>query len=161
MKNQNRFEAFHKSLMELSKTGAKHNVTLSEIVKSPTESTAYCQWLTLYAWNEGVSNPTIMQSIKKFQNRLNKTATQRLCYSLKDKDELTHKKRLVKANKQDAEAGHFTSAELEMKPRPYKFLERVNEEKVYTFIEKLQKLVTSHNITKAQLPKQLAKLKFD
>jgi|TARA_R110002096_G_scaffold351423_1_gene544475 hypothetical protein len=160
MKNQNRFEAFHKSLMELSETGAKHNVTLSKIVKSPTESTAYCQWLTLYAWNEGVSNPDIMQSIKKFQNRLNKTATQRLCFALKDKDELTHKKRLVKANKKDASDGHFTSAELEMRPRPYKFLVRENDVKVATFIEKLQKLVTSHSLTKAQLDKQLTNLKF-
>lgn len=154
------FKPFMVALLEHNDTGVKLNEQLAGIYKDNATATKYCKWVTDYAHNEGVKNEKVAQSIKKFQNRLNKTATQRLCFGLADKEKLTHKVRLVRANKPLTDEGHFTTAELNATPKPFKFIKFVNETTEPTFEQRLQKLVDSYKLTKAQVVKQVDKLKF-
>ena len=154
------FRPFMVALLEHNDTGVKLNETLAGIYKDKVTQSKYCKWVTDYAHNEGVKNERVAQSIKKFQNRLNKTATQRLCFGLSDKDKLTHKVRLVRANKPLTDEGHFTTAELNATPKPFKFVKFVNDTPEPTFEQRLQKLVTSYKLTKAQVIKQVDKITF-
>ena len=103
----NEFLPFMTALLEHSSTSDKHNVTLSGIYSDKVTNKNYCKWVTTYAYNNGAKNEKIAQSVKKFQNRLNKSATQRLCFGLSDKETLTHKIRLVRANKPLTEQGYL------------------------------------------------------
>jgi len=154
------FKPFMVALLEHNDTGVKLNETLAGIYKDTATQSKYCKWVTDYAHNNGVKNEVVAQSIKKFQNRLNKTATQRLCFGLGDKDKLTHKVRLVRANKPLVESGHFTTAELNATPKPFKFVKFDNDTPEPTFEERLQKLVNSYQLTKAQVIKQVDKITF-
>ena len=156
----NEFLPFMTALLEHSSTGDKHNVTLAGIYSDKQTQAKYCTWVTAYAYNNGVKDEVKAQTMKKFQNRLNKTATQRLCFGLGDKEDLTHKIRLVKANKPLTEDGHFTQAELNATVKPFKFIKLVNDRPTPTFEQRLQKLVDSYKLTKAQVVKQVDKINF-
>ena len=156
----NEFLPFMTALLEHSSTGDKHNVTLAGIYSDKQTQAKYCTWVTAYAYNNGVKDEVKAQTMKKFQNRLNKTATQRLCFGLGDKEDLTHKVRLVRANKPLTEDGHFTQAELNATVKPFKFIKLVNDRPTPTFEQRLQKLVDSYKLTKAQVVKQVDKINF-
>ena len=154
------FKPFMTALLEHNKSSERLNVTLAGIYSNKVTQSKYCEWVTAYAYNNGVKDEVVAQSMKKFQNRLNKTATQRLCFGLGDKEELTHKIRLVKANKPLTEDGHFTQTELNAKVKPFKFIKLVNDRPTPTFEQRLQKLVDSYKLTKAQVVKQVDKINF-
>ena len=154
------FKPFMTALLEHNKSSDKLNVTLAGIYSDKVTNAKYCKWVTGYAYNNGAKNEVIAQSVKKFQNRLNKSATQRLCFGLGDKETLTHKIRLVRANKPLTEQGYFTQTELQSTVKPFKFIKLVNDKPEKTFEQRLQKLVDSYKLTKAQVVKKVDKITF-
>ena len=149
------FLSMHNQALEHDGNALALNKIIAGVVRNKTDNASYLKWVTVHAHSKDNA-----QSVKAIQNKLNKSTTQRMVFGLDDKTPLTQKVRLVKANKPMMAKGYFTQAELDTNPKPYKFITSEVVVKEYTFAERLQKLVDSYALTKAQVVKQVDKIDF-
>jgi hypothetical protein len=149
------FQKLHTDSDNASKLGVELNKIISSVIRSKADNPSYLAWVTEYAHIDGNA-----QSIKRIQNRINKSATQRLVFGLTAKESLTQRTSLVKASKPLTKAGHFTESELARNPKPYKFITTNVTVSERTAKEQAQKVVKEFGLTKAQMTKVINVLDY-
>ena len=149
------FQKLHTDSDNASKLGVELNKIIASVIRSKTDNPSYLAWVTEYAHIDGNA-----QSIKRIQNRLNKSATQRLVFGLSAKEPLTQRTSLMKASKPLVKAGHFTEADLTRNPKPYKFITTSVTVAERSAKEQAQKVVKEFGLTKAQMTKLVSGLTY-
>jgi hypothetical protein len=155
------FEKISQSLDSNKARDTENATVIAGVLRNEVDTKQFLVWISKKAIptsQDAVVKITTAQSIKNFQNCINKAPTQKLIFGLEPTDKLTSKLRLKRANKQLLKDGLCTDADI--KSKDYFLFETVIPEVVRDATEQLQKVQKEFQLTQKELTALVGAIKY-
>ena len=160
MKNAT-FEKISQSLDSNKARDTENATAIAGILRNKQYTESFLVWISKKAIptsQDAVVKITTAQSVKNFQNCINKAPTQKLIFGLEPTDKLTSKIRLKRGNKQLLKEGRCTQADIDSKA--YFLFESEIPVTVRDAQEQVQKVQKEFGLTKTQLLAFVEKINY-